>query len=286
MQDFIYNVHILPKKGHQRAYDLSCKIKGWLGKKDVEARIYNHEDCSDCLPWEDKNNPDLVLVLGGDGTILSVVGKLQKQEIPVLGFNFGHVGFLTELDPDNWEQDLEQVLQKRFAISERLILTYQLIREEKIVQQGSFINDLVVGRGSLARLVDLKLWSGEDEITELRADGLIASTPLGSTAYSVAAGGPLIAPELDVMELCPVCPFLNDMRPIVLPASSVITIRVKSPLQGGFLTLDGQSGTNLRSGDRIRIEKSSKKLQLVQLGKSSYIQKLRSKGYIVTRKNM
>ncbi len=284
MQGFIYNVHILPKESHQEAFDLGCQIKRWLEQKQVRSSIYSNEDWSNCLLGKDQFGPDLLLVLGGDGTILSVVGKLHNPEVPVLGFNFGHVGFLTELDPDHWEQDMQQVLQNKFSISERLLLNYQLIRQERIIRQGSFINDLVVGRGSLARLIDLTLWSGEDKITDLRADGLIASTPLGSTAYSLAAGGPLISPELDVMEICPVCPFLNDIRPIVLPASAEITIRVESSLQGEFLTLDGQTGIDLISGDKIKIEKSSKKLQLVQLGKSSYIQKLRSKGYITPRK--
>lgn len=282
MSNLIHNLHILPKKNHQRAHDLGCEIRDWLGGKGAMAEIYNHEEYSDCFR-QGGEAPDLILVLGGDGTILSVVGKLQKREIPLLGFNFGHVGFLTELDPDHWKEDLEEVLHGKYSISERLVLNYQLIRDGEVISKGSFINDLVVGRGSLARLVDLSLWSGEDAITELRADGLIVATPLGSTAYSLAAGGPLIAPELDVLELCPVCPFLKDMRPVVLPSSSVISIKVETPDQGGYLTLDGQSGTDLKSGDRIVVEKSSKKLQLIQLAKSSYMQKLKSKGYIESR---
>jgi len=284
MSNCIHNVHILPKKNHQRAHDISLEIRDWLGKMGVWAAIYNHEDYSEQL-GQKEDTPDLILVLGGDGTILNVVGKLQKREVPLLGFNFGHVGFLTELDPDHWKQDLEKVLQGEFSISERLVLNYKLIRDGEVHQKGSFINDLVVGRGSLARLVDLSLWTGEEPITELRADGLIVATPLGSTAYSVAAGGPLISPELDVLELCPVCPFLKDMRPVVLPSSSVITIRVETPYQGGFLTLDGQTGMELKSGDWIVIEKSSKQLQLIQLVKSSYVQKLKSKGYIDSGKH-
>jgi len=284
MSNFIHNVHILPKKNHQRAHDLSWEIRDWLGEKGVWAAIYNHEDYSDQFGKEE-DTPDIIMVLGGDGTILNVVGKLQKREVPLLGFNFGHVGFLTELDPDHWKHDLEKVLQGEFSISERLVLKYKLIRDGEVIQKGSFINDLVVGRGSLARLVDLSLWTGEEPITEIRADGLIVSTPLGSTAYSVAAGGPLISPELDVLELCPVCPFLKDMRPVVLPSSSVITIRVETPYQGGFLTLDGQTGMDLESGDWIVIEKSSKQMQLIQLSKSSYVQKLKSKGYIDSGKH-
>lgn len=282
MPDSIQKVDIVPKEENAEAYELSCEIKNWLSKKGVQVTLYNHEDYFGDL-FSDRESPDLILVLGGDGTILSVARKMSYQEISLLGFNFGHVGFLTELDPNTWREDMNKVLQKEFCISERLILGYQLLRDGMCIQEGKFINDLVVGRGGVASLVDLVLWSGQEKITELRADGLIVSTPLGSTAYSMAAGGPLIAPELEVLELCPICPFLSGMRPIILSSSSIITIKVQPGTQAGFLTLDGQSGMPLNSGDQVRIQRSSNKLQLVHLEKNSYLKKLKAKGYLMSQ---
>jgi NAD+ kinase len=159
-------------------------------------------------------------------------------------------------------------------------LGYELWRDGEIVTFGHFINDLVVGRSGLARLVRLSLWSGEYLITALRADGVIVSTPVGSTAYAAAAGGGLISPELEIMEICPVCPFMSEFRPLILPSDQQVSIRVESSSPESFVTLDGQSGWPLQEEDLICIQACGYKFLLVETEENTFFQHLQRVGYL------
>ncbi len=272
-------VYILTKARHERAYRLGAKIKCWLQDKGISVSLKRNEDIPDNLSLLHPL-PDLILVLGGDGTILSIARKLRDRQIPLLGLNLGQVGFLTELSSEGWKTELESILRHEFVLSPRIMLEYKVFRNEKLLYNGRVVNDLVVGRGRMARLIKLRLWEHNEEMVDFRADGVIVSTPVGSTAYAVAAGGSMISPELKVLEICPICPFPNKMRPIILSSDSSVHLQVESPAKDVFLTVDGQFGARLQAGDIINIQEAQKKLLFIQLLQGDYIKKLKGKGYL------
>jgi NAD+ kinase len=275
----ITSLDIITKNGHARAYALGRSIQAYLKDFGIAVSVFRN---SEYKPWraEKPEQQKMILVLGGDGTLLSVLRKRGEDQVPVLGMNFGQVGFLTELTPDGWEQSLEAIVKGHFHLSSRIMLHYDLHRQGDVVESGRVINDLLVGRGETARLIKLHLWTEGGDMGTVRADGLIVSTPIGSTAYAVAAGGALINHELEVLEICAVCPFMSGFKPLILPSRTKVWIQVEPSSSDVYLTLDGQSGTRLRAGDRIAIRESAVRLQFVQNNKESYINKLRLKGYL------
>jgi NAD+ kinase len=270
---------ILTKARHEQAQELGCRIQQWLAGKETHSEIRPNDESEGLLHFGG-NPPDMILVLGGDGTMLSVARRLGDHSIPLLGLNLGQVGFLTELSPEDWEEGLNRILAGHYLLSARIMLDYRLWRGKDVLGKGRVVNDLVVGRGGMARLVALRLWCGAADLGRMRADGLVVSTPQGATAYAVAAGGPLISPELKVVEICPVCPFLSHFRPLVLPSREHIEIEVDQASGDVYLTLDGQSGRELRIGDRISIAEAERPLLFIQPSESHYINKLKKKGYI------
>jgi NAD+ kinase len=272
-------VHLITKSGHAQAGKLGSAIQAWLQRQGCEARIVASENYVRVDPGC-QTLPDMILVLGGDGTLLRVATRVATLGVPLLGINFGRVGFLTALSPEDWEPVLTEILAGKYRISPRIILGYELLREGKVFQQGRFVNDLVVGRSGLARLVRLSLWNQGRLIHMLRADGLIVSTPVGSTAYAAAAGGALVSPELEVMEICPVCPFMSDFRPLILPSRQQISIRIESSSPECFVTLDGQSGWPLCEEDLIRIQACEYRFLLIEPEQSSFFYHLQRAGYL------
>ncbi len=228
-----------------------------------------------------ETRPDMVLVLGGDGTMLSVARKLPDKNIPLLGINFGRVGFLTEIQPDDWQQELPKVFSGQYDISPRIVFSFAVRREGHILKQGTFFNDLVLNRGPLARLIHLRIQHGEHNIGTVKADALIVSTPSGSSSYCVSAGGPLVCPELRALVLCPVSPFLHGFYPMVLPPDRELTIRVEEKRTETALTLDGQIGFALRQNDEIHIQQARHDLLFVQgPNHLAWFQKLATKGFV------
>lgn len=275
----IRTVHLITKSGHAQAGQLGSVIQAWLQRQGCEAQIVASENYVRVDPGC-HTLPDMILVLGGDGTLLRVATQVADLGVPLLGINFGRVGFLTALSPDDWEPVLMQILGGKYRISPRIILGYELLRRGRVFQKGRFINDLVVGRSGLARLVRLSLWSKGRLIHMLRADGVIVSTPVGSTAYAAAAGGALVSPELEVMEICPVCPFMSDFRPLILPSQQQISIRVETSSPESFVTLDGQSGWPLCEEDMIRIQACDCRFLLIEPEQSSFFHHLQRAGYL------
>jgi NAD+ kinase len=181
---------------------------------------------------------------------------------------------------DDWQEGLSKVLADECTCSTRILLAYTLERSGQEPVSGLIVNDLVVSRSGMARLVGMRLAYAGEELADFRADGLIVATPMGSTAYAVAAGGPLISPELEVMEICPICPFLSRMKPMVVPSSGEATIHIDHPTQETFLTLDGQTGVPLQEGDVISITQAREQLRFVIPSQNSFVCKLKRKGYM------
>lgn len=220
---------------------------------------------------------DLLLVLGGDGTLLSVARLIGDHNVPILGVNLGSLGFLTEVTLEEMYSTLEDVLRHEFVITQRLLLKAHVSREEEHIAEYSALNDVVITKSALARIIDLYICIDGQYVMSCKADGLIVATPTGSTAYNLAAGGPIMHPGLHALLMTPICPHTLTNRPIVLPDDVVMTVTLKSENEDVFLTLDGQVGFALRHQDTVRIEKARHTIQLICPPKRSYFEVLRTK---------
>jgi NAD+ kinase len=277
----IRHIILVVKAGHGKARCLAREIKAWIDERHVHALVVENKMDCDLLELG-REKPDCVIVLGGDGTMLSVARKINGLGIPLLGVNLGNVGFLTEATPQNWQQTLEDLFAGRLSVSSRTVLEYAVFRqgEDTPACSGKAFNDLVVNRGALARLINLKVAYGDQSLGTVRADGLIVSTPTGSTGYCVSAGGPLVYPDLDVFVLTPICPFLDTFAPLVLPFDEPLSVTVEPNSGEIYLTLDGQKGFCLAAGDRVEIARARTRIKLIATRSSSYMDKLKTKGFI------
>jgi NAD+ kinase len=271
---------LITNSGSADALDLARHVGRWLDGRGLATRILENSP-QGCSSHPEMEDPDLIIILGGDGTLFSVVRSMGRRTTPVIGINLGQVGFLTELPREGWQEPLDGVLNGHGVLSPRTQLSYSIIRHGTTVRTGRAVNDLVACRGTLARLIRLRVQYGEESIGTLRADGLIVSTPTGATAYTVSAGGPLIHPDLDVFTLTPICPFLSGFTPMVLPFSRPLKIIVDQSPAEPYLTVDGQVGIPLRPEDEILITASSERLLLLQPAGVSYFSKLKHKGFIL-----
>jgi len=220
---------------------------------------------------------DLVLVLGGDGTMLNVSRLVAEKGIPILGINLGSLGFITEVSRDEIFSAVDKVLSGDCVVEERLMLSAAIHRDGIKLTENTVLNDVVINKGALARIIDLETNINSIYVTTFKADGLIISTPTGSTAYSLAAGGPILYPTLESIVLTPICSHTLTNRPIVMPDNSKIEIIIKSLSGDVFLTLDGQVGFPLLRGDVIEIYKASSKTKLLVPSERDYFKVLRTK---------
>ena len=219
---------------------------------------------------------DLVISLGGDGTLLSIAGRIAEagRDIPILGVNFGSLGFLTEVRLDELPEVLEQVLDGTASVDHRLMLLAETTRQGR-TDTHVVLNDVVFGKPSVSRIIGLSVHAGPDLVTQVRADGLIVASATGSTAYNLAAGGPIVHPSVDALILTPIAPHMLTNRPLVLPGSTVV--EVEPTTAEVYVTYDGQSGDRLQVGDRVRIRRASHPLRLVKAPARSYFDVLREK---------
>jgi NAD+ kinase len=200
---------------------------------------------------------DLMIVLGGDGTLLAVARAIGSWPVPILGVNLGTLGFLTEIAQNELFETLEEVLMGHFLVEPRMRLDVAVERAGELVGHYLALNDAVLARTALSRMVDLEAWADGAEVTTYYGDGLIVSTPTGSSAYSLSAGGPLVLPGVQAMVLTPICPHTLTQRPLVLPHTCNVDIRVHNTRGGDVqLTVDGQVGCELREGDRVTVRRS------------------------------
>jgi NAD+ kinase len=261
----------------------------WLAARQIEV-YYDHETAT-CLqavlPRQHVGGElsreqlpgkvDLLIVLGGDGTLLAAARLLQGHPVPILPVNLGGLGFLTSVTLAELYPILDQFLAGENRISERVLLRAELIRSGQVVEQHRALNDAVLNKGALARIIDLSLHIDGTYVCSYKADGLILSTPTGSTAYSLAAGGPIVHPLVEAFVITPICPHTLTQRPLVVPDSTRIEVGFAAGDEAVYLTLDGQMGIELKHGDRVAVTRASDSLRLVRPARQTYFEILHNK---------
>ncbi len=281
MHKQIQCVSIVVKPGSDEALQTASELKKWLKKRGINSvnSLLQGEEVS-AVRLDAKRiceESDLVVVLGGDGTILSTARLLGRREVPVLGINYGGLGYLTEFRIEEMFSALERVLAGDYEIDRRTMLTVEIERNNQREGVGRVLNDIVLNKSVLARIIEIEVSFDGFFVNRFRADGLIVSTPTGSTAYNLSAGGPIIYPSVDAVVLTPICPFTLTNRPIVIPDSSHIKLKLIDESEGVILTLDGQVGRKVTTEDIIHIHKSSISFALIKPTDRNYFDVLRNK---------
>jgi len=282
MQLTIKKVGIIAKLHHQVAGDAVKELCAWLRERGVEAILDSStadlvQEASAFRKAEIPKMVDLIVVLGGDGTLLSAARLMVDFEVPLLGINLGSLGFLTEVPRDEMISTLEKVIAGDVSVEKRLLLKADVTRQGELVASSYCLNDVVVSKGTLARMIRLHIVVNGQFMTGLRADGLIVATPTGSTAYCLSAGGPIVHPSNDVIVLTPISPHVLTNRPVILPPNSKIEIHLVSEEEASMVTFDGQVGFSLRSGDVIEVRAAENRLNLIMSPERNYYEVLRTK---------
>ncbi len=234
-------------------------------------------DDTESIPCDDLvRNADIVISLGGDGTILATARTLGKSEIPILGINLGSLGFLTQLTPENLENDLKRVVSGSFQIRKRMLLSSHIIAGDKMNLPFA-LNDVVIDKGSVSRVINLSLYADGEYISSYTADGMVIATPTGSTAYSLAIGGPILKPSMDALIVSPISPFSLTSRPLVFPAETVLEVRIRSEHGSALLTIDGQVATKFSPQGTIQVSKAEHHVRLIRFPENSFFDILRQK---------
>ncbi len=268
---------IISKPEKPELEQLLPKILRWLQERDYE-RVCVDRETAAYVPGQAplerseiaERKPEFVLVLGGDGTLLSAARAVACADIPIMGVNLGSMGFLTEVPLDELWETLEAVDQKRCAFERRHMLNTRLLRDGKVVASYDCLNDAVVNKSAIARLVSFDLYLDTVFVSNYKADGVIISTPTGSTAYALAAGGPILMPSVDAMVIVPVCPHSLTHRPLVVKDTVEIEVVVKSAGEEAYLSIDGQVGVPLSDDDRIVCRKSRYETTLLRMRKTFF----------------
>ncbi len=255
----------------------------WLDARGIQALM--DEETANCLPDGSKGQTrqrvadasQLLLVLGGDGTMLAAARLAAPRGIPILPINMGSLGFLTSFTLEELHPALDDTLEGRFSLSERVMISVELERAGKVIDTQRVLNDVVINKGALARMIELELAIDGDFVCRYRADGLIVASPTGSTAYSLSAGGPIVHPAVESFLITPICPHTLSDRPLVVRDSSSIVMKLSGNTESVFLTLDGQRGIPLQSTDIIRVSRAKELLKLIRPPKKSYFEILRNK---------
>jgi NAD+ kinase len=243
-----------------------------------EDRLLGRESGGAALVPEEVGSLDLMLTLGGDGTLLRGARLVAAAGVPVLGINLGHLGFLTSAAPEEMEGALTQWFAGDFELDERMALAVRFSRAEGDEEGGHLaLNDAVLHKGGAARVIRLLVRAGGEEVATYSADGIILSTPTGSTAYSLSAGGPIVSPSVHCIVATPICPHTLGVRPLVLPAEATVTVEVLSPTEELILTLDGQEHERLLPGARIVVSRSPNAVKLVRFPGQTFFSTLRRK---------
>lgn len=285
----IKRVGLVAKHHLGAAAGVLAELTGWLEARDLRPVFETETAALVGLPPGRPTSTrdelprmcDLLVVLGGDGTLIGMAGRIAQAEvdIPILGVNFGSLGFLTEITLDELYPSLEAVLDGTAPIDQRMMMDACTLRGDKTVADRPVLNDVVITKGALSRIIELSVAIGDQPIMRVRADGLIVATPTGSSAYNLAAGGPIVHPALDAILLTPIAPHMLTNRPVVIPADTEVRV---SPIMNGpqdelFVTFDGQSGHRLEADDVISIRRAARPLKLVRASTRTYFDLLRQK---------
>ncbi|MBN1255365.1 MAG: NAD(+)/NADH kinase [Deltaproteobacteria bacterium] len=274
-------IGIIAKRNKPEAVQVVKELVGWL--KDHKVECFVEPEMAQSVSHaslEVKEMPravDMVIVLGGDGTLLAAARALQKKHIPILGVNLGGLGFLTESTLDELYPMLEAILRGEYKTDERMLLDVRVWRKEKVIEEFTVLNDVVINKGALARIIELETMVDNAHLTTFRADGLIIATPTGSTGYSLSAGGPIVYPSLQSIIITPICPHNLTNRPIIVPKEASIRVTLCSAEHEVFLTLDGQVGFKMQLNDRVEIKRSEGGINLIKSPSRGYFEVLRTK---------
>jgi len=275
------NIAIFAKVHDPRCQGVAIQLVEWLRAKGltpmVEAHLARHIDFRETIITDIPDQTDLVVVLGGDGTLISVARMIGDREVPILGVNLGSLGFLTEITLDELCSSVDRYFKGDYSISERMMLHITVVRDGVEIEEKTVLNDVVINKGALARIIDLETTINDGYLTTFKGDGVIISTPTGSTGYSLSANGPILYPELDCYVITPICPHTLTNRPIVVAGDALITVALNCINEDVFLTLDGQVGVALKCGDLIRIGKAKKRTRLIISSSKDYFEILRTK---------
>jgi NAD+ kinase len=274
-------IGIICKPGRPEPLEILKELLPWLGRRGYETLV--DSEAAAALGMQGRAREeiaaevDAVLVLGGDGTMLGVSRLVAERGIPILGVNLGSMGFITEVNREEIYEAVDTMLSGTCSVEERLMLSAGVLRDGERIAEYTVLNDVVINKSALARIVDLDAFINGVYVTTFKADGLIISTPTGSTAYSLSAGGPILYPSLDSILLTPICSHTLTNRPIVLPDNFTIRVILKTVSEDVYLTLDGQMGFSLRKDDVIEVNKSPYKTRLFIPCERDYFNILRTK---------
>ncbi|MGV1098690.1 NAD(+)/NADH kinase [Thiovibrio sp. JS02] len=262
----IRKVGIVCRKNSPTALQMSRELTDWLAEREISAEV-------DLIVPD----MDLLIILGGDGTLLHVADQASHLQIPVVGVNLGDLGFLTEIAVDERHEVLERILAGQVVIEERMMLKTRLRRSGEALPWQYALNDVVISKGSVDQLVQLSTWADQEYITTYRADGLIFSTPTGSTAYNLSAGGPIVNPALHSILVTPICPFMLESRPVLLPAQACLATRLAGQAHEVKVIVDGQLAWEMSVGEILEVEVAEKNLRLICSPQKDYFEILRNK---------
>ena len=258
------------------------KLVPWLRERDYQvfldtttATLINETSSQE--KGEISQQADLLIVLGGNGTLLSVARTAHPHDVPILAVNLGSLGFLAEISLDELYPTLENILAGKFEVENRMLLNACIWRNGRKVEDHNVLNDVVINKGVVARVINLQVLVNGQYMTSYRADGLIIATPTGSTAYSLSAGGPIIHPSMHTLVLSPICPFTLTNRSILIPDQSIIQVKLVAEYDDVRITLDGQEGYDMKAEDILEIQKTKTTLQLIRGPNKNYYQILREK---------
>ncbi len=278
----ITKVGIIANVEKQRIAPFTASLAQWLEKRGV--RVFLEEGIAARMKQpagfrrdDPKLRLDLIAVLGGDGTLLRAARFVARHNLPIVGINMGTFGYLTEVNRSETRAAFELILSGNYVTEKRMMLDVTICRADTVIGSGAVLNDVVINRGNLSRIVELETSVDGQHLTTYKADGLIISTPTGSTAYSLSAGGPIVFPGKELIIINPICPHTLTNRPIIFPESAAVDIWLRSGGGGATVTLDGQESYRIRPGDVMSVRKSKQVTKLVLSPHRSYGEILRSK---------
>jgi NAD+ kinase len=271
----IKRVGIVVKQNHPEALKTAHELSEWLEDRGIDPTGGPYSETHEEQVFDP--TVDLVVVLGGDGTMISTARLVEDHDPMVLGINYGSLGYLTEFRIEEMFAAIEMVLAGEYEVDHRVMLKAEHLRDGEMISTGRVLNDVVINKAALARIIEIEVKLNGLFVNSFRADGLIVCTPTGSTAYNLSAGGPIIYPSMNAIVITPICPFTLTNRPIVVPDAVDIELHLLHENEGVVLTLDGQTGYTMKDGDRVMIRKSSTTFDLVRPANRNYFDVLRNK---------